>query len=137
MKTELARFERVVPLVACLLLAACGGGNKGGGSNGGGHQGGDVLALMRARDLSEQDVTAALKTYMPTGRFDEYYTFASGGHGGNVIVVRHDGVPGVFATRYDHLKKDSVLVEPGDAVTRGQKIAEAASARSAAGRTAS
>jgi murein DD-endopeptidase MepM/ murein hydrolase activator NlpD len=44
-----------------------------------------------------------------------------------VIVIRHEGVPGVFATRYDHLKKDSVLVEPGDVVARGQKIAEAGS----------
>ena len=33
MKTlRLARFERVVPLAACLALAACGGGNNGGGT---------------------------------------------------------------------------------------------------------
>ena len=99
MKTlRLARFERVVPLAACLTLAACGGGNNGAGNGGAGaHQGADVLALMRARDLSEQDVTAALKTYTPTGRFDEYYTFASGGHGGNVIVI---GVPSMRILKY-------------------------------------
>jgi len=44
--------------------------------------------------------------------------------GGNVIVILYDGVPGVFATRYDHLKQGSVLVKPGDRVVRGQVIAE-------------
>jgi murein DD-endopeptidase MepM/ murein hydrolase activator NlpD len=53
--------------------------------------------------------------------------------GGNVIVIRHPDVPGVFATRYDHLKKGSVLVKPGDSVARGQKIAEAASAGNSTG----
>ncbi len=62
--------------------------------------------------------------YCGTGEGRCYWCFA----GGNVIVIRHEGVPGVFATRYDHLKRNSVLVEPGDTVTRGQKIAEAASA---------
>ena len=53
--------------------------------------------------------------------------------GGNVIVILHDGVPGVFATRYDHLKRDSVLVQPGDRVTRGEKIAEVGSAGNSTG----
>jgi murein DD-endopeptidase MepM/ murein hydrolase activator NlpD len=64
--------------------------------------------------------------YCGTGEEGCAWCFA----GGNVIVIRHHDVPGVFATRYDHLKKNSVLVEPGDTVTRGQKIAEAASAGS-------
>ena len=67
--------------------------------------------------------------YCGTGAPGCFWCFA----GGNVIVIRHDGVPGVFATRYDHLKKDSVLVEPGDVVTRGQKIAEAGSAGNSTG----
>ena len=53
--------------------------------------------------------------------------------GGNVIVILHDGVPGVFATRYDHLKRDSVLVQPGDRVARGEKIAEVGSAGNSTG----
>jgi len=32
-------------------------------------------------------VLAAAKTYMPSGRKDEYYLFASGGHGGQVLVI--------------------------------------------------
>jgi murein DD-endopeptidase MepM/ murein hydrolase activator NlpD len=67
--------------------------------------------------------------YCGTGDPGCFWCFA----GGNVIVIRHEGVPGVFATRYDHLKKGSVLVQPGDAVARGQKIAEAASAGNSTG----
>jgi nitrous-oxide reductase len=51
---------------------------------------GDITDLMKARSLSESDVTAALKTYTPTGGRDEYILFGSGGHSGHVIVV---GVP--------------------------------------------
>lgn len=64
--------------------------------------------------------------YCGTGTGDCFWCFA----GGNVIVIRHDGVPGVFATRYDHLKRGSTLVMPGDTVTRGEKIAEVGSSGS-------
>lgn len=47
-----------------------------------------------------------------------------------VLVIRHTGVPGVFATRYDHLKKSSLLVQAGDEVRRGQKLAEVGSSGS-------
>lgn len=67
--------------------------------------------------------------YCGTGEPGCFWCF----EGGNVIVVRHEGVPSVFATRYDHLKKGSVLVKPGDAVSRGQKLAEAASAGNSTG----
>jgi len=50
----------------------------------------DLKALMAARGLSEADVEAALKTYTPTGKKDEYLIFASGGHSGQVFVI---GVP--------------------------------------------
>jgi nitrous-oxide reductase len=83
---------RVVALLSLATLAACGGR-----ANGSAGAGSDVLALMQARDLSEHDVTAALKTYTPTGKHDEYYTFASGGHGGNVIVI---GVPSMRILKY-------------------------------------
>ena len=85
------RFPAILALV---VLAACGGRNAG---TGGGGAGGDVLALMKERNLSEADVTAALKTYTPTGKHDAYYTFASGGHGGNLIVI---GVPSMRILKY-------------------------------------
>jgi nitrous-oxide reductase len=50
----------------------------------------DLKTLMAARGLSEADVEAALKTYTPTGKKDEYLLFASGGHSGQVFVI---GVP--------------------------------------------
>lgn len=53
--------------------------------------------LMKARGLTEADVVAAVKTYTPTGKHDEYYVFASGGHGGNVIVI---GVPSMRILKY-------------------------------------
>ncbi len=48
---------------------------------------GDIAA---ARGLSEADISAAVKTYVPTGQFDEYMMFASGGHSGQALVI---GIP--------------------------------------------
>ena len=48
--------------------------------------------------------------------------------GGNVVLIRHDAVPGVTATRYDHFKKNSITVRTGDRVTRGQVIGKVGSA---------
>jgi len=56
-----------------------------------------VAELMQARGLSEADVTAALKTYTPTGKKDEYYVFSSGGQSGQVIVI---GVPSMRILKY-------------------------------------
>ena len=87
--------SRVIALSALGVLAACNGRSASAGAGDG--PGNDVVDLMRARNLSEQDVTAALKTYTPTGRLDEYYAFASGGHGGNLIVI---GVPSMRILKY-------------------------------------
>jgi hypothetical protein len=67
--------------------------------------------------------------YCGQGRGRCYWCFA----GGNVVVIRHTGVDGVFATRYDHLKKNSIVVTEGEFVEQGQKIAEAASAGNSTG----
>ncbi len=74
---------------------ACTGGS--GGSGGAGGTSSTIATLMKARNLSEADVAAALKTYTPTGKKDEYYLFASGGHGGNLIVI---GVPSMRILKY-------------------------------------
>lgn len=53
--------------------------------------------------------------------------------GGNVVVIRHFDLAGVFATRYDHLRANSILVTPGQFVGKGQKIAEVGSAGNSSG----
>src|SRR5262245_6722993 len=72
---------RLLP-AAALLALSCSGGNAPTASGGS-----QLNQLMAARNLKESDVTAALKTYTPTGKHDEYYLFASGGHSGQILVV--------------------------------------------------
>jgi nitrous-oxide reductase len=50
----------------------------------------DALALARERGLTPDDVYAALATYVPGGKADDYVMFASAGHGGQVIAI---GIP--------------------------------------------
>ena len=42
--------------------------------------------VMKRRGLSQQDLLAASKTYVPTGKRDEFVAFSSGGQSGQVIV---------------------------------------------------
>lgn len=84
-----ALFSGATAAAGAVLLAACGGSQAG--------TSGDIGQLMQTRNLSEADVVAALKTYTPTGRPDEYLGFASGGHGGNLIVF---GVPSMRLLKY-------------------------------------
>jgi nitrous-oxide reductase len=83
----------------CVSVAAaglaCGGGKSP--STGGGGQATALTDLMKARGLSEADVQAALKTYTPSGKTDEYLIFASGGHSGHVVVI---GVPSMRILKY-------------------------------------
>lgn len=51
---------------------------------------GDVSAIAEARGLTPADVLAAVKTYTPTGKHDEYIMFGSGGHSGQALVI---GIP--------------------------------------------
>ena len=53
--------------------------------------------VMKARELSEQNMLAAAKTYTPTGKMDEYYCFSSGGQSGQIIVY---GVPSMRILKY-------------------------------------
>jgi nitrous-oxide reductase len=50
----------------------------------------DAAAIAQARGLSPADVTAALKTFVPSGKHDDYVIFSSGGHSGQIFVI---GVP--------------------------------------------
>jgi nitrous-oxide reductase len=53
--------------------------------------------VMKARGLSQNDILAAAKTYVPTGKRDEYIVFASGGQSGQVIVY---GIPSMRILKY-------------------------------------
>ena len=52
--------------------------------------GGDAERVIAERGLTPDDVYAAVKTYQPTGKHDEYVMLASGGHSGQVLAI---GVP--------------------------------------------
>ena len=87
-------------VLLALALVACGGAKKA-ATPGGGSPAASLDELMKARNLSETDVAAALKTYTPTGRHDEYYLFGSGGHSGQVVVI---GVPSMAMMIYAMLR---------------------------------
>ncbi len=53
--------------------------------------------VLKRRGLSQQDVLAAAKTYVPTGKRDEFIAFSSGGQSGMVIVY---GVPSMRLLKY-------------------------------------
>jgi nitrous-oxide reductase len=82
-------------LTICVLAATVG--CKQGGPKEGGGASPALSDLMKARNLKEADVKAALMTYTPSGRRDEYYLFASGGHSGQVVVI---GVPSMRILKY-------------------------------------
>ncbi len=53
--------------------------------------------VMKARNLTQQDLLAAAKTYVPTGKRDDFIVFSSGGQSGQVIVY---GVPSMRILKY-------------------------------------
>ncbi|MFA7242745.1 MAG: Sec-dependent nitrous-oxide reductase [Sulfuricellaceae bacterium] len=53
--------------------------------------------VMKRRGLSQQDLLAASKTYVPTGKRDDFIAFSSGGQSGQVIVY---GIPSMRIMKY-------------------------------------
>ena len=53
--------------------------------------------VMKERGLTQKDLLAAAKTYVPTGGRDEYLVFSSGGQSGQVIVY---GIPSMRILKY-------------------------------------
>lgn len=53
--------------------------------------------VMKQRGLSQQDLLAAAKTYVPTGKRDEFVAFSSGGQSGQVIVY---AIPSMRILKY-------------------------------------
>ncbi|MBE7529797.1 MAG: Sec-dependent nitrous-oxide reductase [Chloroflexi bacterium] len=88
---KLGLLGLLVVILAIGLLASCDRSEEGGSSTA--QTTGlsaDANALAQERGFTPDDVYAALKTYMPTGELDPYIMFASGGQGGQVLVI---GVP--------------------------------------------
>ena len=78
-------------------LAACAGGDSPTTAAPAAGAGGDLASIMTERGLTEADVLAAAKTFHPSGKLDDYLIFASGGHGGNIVVI---GVPSMRIIKY-------------------------------------
>ncbi|MCK5876575.1 MAG: Sec-dependent nitrous-oxide reductase, partial [Candidatus Marithrix sp.] len=53
--------------------------------------------VMKRRGLTEKNVLAAAKTYIPTGGRDEYLAFSSGGQSGHILVY---GIPSMRILKY-------------------------------------
>ena len=53
--------------------------------------------VMKRRGLSQQDLLAAAKTFVPTGKRDEFYVFSSGGQSGQMLVY---GIPSMRIMKY-------------------------------------
>jgi nitrous-oxide reductase len=82
----------------------------------------EARAAVGLQLLTDEQVNAALKTYLPSGEIDPYIMFASGGHAGQIFVI---GMPsmrllktiGVFTPEpwqgwgYGNLATDEVLAE--------------------------
>jgi nitrous-oxide reductase len=46
--------------------------------------------VIQERGLTPEEAEAALKTFVPPGKYDEFVMFTSGGHGGNILLY---GIP--------------------------------------------
>ena len=80
---------------SCMTLAACdppddGPKTKTGDAPAPATGSASYDAIIKARDLKPDDVEAALKTFTPSGRLDEYVMIASGGHSGQLFAI---GIP--------------------------------------------
>ena len=89
---KLLMIAFVIAMVA-VVIGACGGEEKTPTPVPVSVEGGlpaTAMEIAAARGLTPDDIAAALKTYTPSGKMDEYLLFMSGGHSGNVIVA---GIP--------------------------------------------
>lgn len=87
--TVVRKAPVIAGMIAMAIPAICN-------ANQGGAIPPEAAAIAAERNLTPADVAAALKTYMPSGRLDEYMLFSSGGHSGQVFVI---GVPSMRLLR--------------------------------------
>ena len=77
------RYVRSIGILIAILALVAGACS----SDDGGSAGADII---EERGFTDQQVEAALKTYMPSGEWDPYIMFASGGQSGQMFAI---GVP--------------------------------------------
>lgn len=82
---------RSLALKAAMVLLAAGVGVTGANAAE------SLQDVMKRRGLSQQDLMAAAKTYVPTGKRDEFLAFSSGGQSGQVLVY---GIPSMRILKY-------------------------------------
>ncbi len=84
-------MKRAITLTIALtiLISACNQTSTTPSAGGGGLPA-NAAALAAERNLTQDDIYAALKTYTPSGQTDPYIMLASGGQSGQVLVI---GVP--------------------------------------------
>jgi len=84
------RMLSITLLFAFVLVACRGNATAVPTGGGGGGLPADAAAVAAERGLTQDDIYAALKTYMPSGKTDPYIMFSSGGQSGQVLAI---GVP--------------------------------------------
>ena len=95
LKTRLASWGR--PLGAAAAVAAlaflhvqCRTAPKSGDASGGGSGYAALDEIIRGRSLAPNEAAAALKTFVPPGKYDDFIMVTSGGHAGSVLLY---GIP--------------------------------------------
>lgn len=102
MKNTNCKYRRPITVVAgvaiLMTLVSCSRESSETTSTGVSIGGGmpAVEAVVKERGLTPDDLLAAAKTYVPSGKHDDYVCFASGGHSGQVFVI---GLPSMRMLR--------------------------------------
>ena len=91
---RLGSFRLNMVLTAVLLVALVGLVVKP--WTGAQAQGGEWQTIAQQRGLTEADLRAAVMTYTPSGKMDDYLMFASGGQSGQMLVI---GMPSMRLLR--------------------------------------
>lgn len=69
------------------LLASCTAFGGSGSSSSASGLGSAAQDVVKARNLTPANVSAAVETYMPSGVHDQFIMLASGGHAGQMLVI--------------------------------------------------
>ncbi|MEI2650940.1 MAG: Sec-dependent nitrous-oxide reductase [Microthrixaceae bacterium] len=90
------RYRTALAVVAVMATVATGAAACTDDDDGAVGATGNVADIAKERGLTDADLVAAAKTYMPSGKLDDYLMFASGGQSGQVHVL---GVPSMRLLR--------------------------------------